>query len=91
MYSQQPTHPPHPPQHQPPNNRRTPPQRPEGESEMNSPITDRDRKLLTKLLNNPQEAQQIYNLLQNSPPEIATLGYLVMRVYEQTQNTLGKV
>ena len=80
MHNQRPFHPPHP--HQVPANP------PRGvESSMSSPITERDQQLLMALLNNPQEAQHIFRLLQNSPPEVANIGYLVLRVFERFQNS----
>jgi hypothetical protein len=75
---------PHPPHgHQPPTNA-VPGGR---EHSMSSPITEKDRQLLMQLLNNPQQAQEMFSMLQNSPPEIANLGYLILRVFERS----GKV
>ena len=80
MHNPRHPHPPHP--HQPP----TPP-RSGGERSMSPPITERDQQLLMELLNNPQEAQEIFRMLQNSPPEVATVGYLVLRVFEHFQGS----
>lgn len=72
---------PHPPHgHQPPAN----PPHGGREHSMNSLITEKDRQLLMQLLNNPQEAQEMFAMLQNSPPEIANLGYLILRVFERS-------
>lgn len=71
---------PHPPHgHQPPTNANH-----SGREQTPSLITDKDRQLLMQLLNNPQEAQEMFNMLQNSPPEIANLGYLILRVFERS-------
>ncbi len=53
------------------------------------PITESDRQLLTELLNNPQEAEEIFGMLQKSPPEVATLGYLVLRILERVEGSLA--
>ena len=58
-----------------------------GDGSMSSPITEKDRQLLIKLLNNPQEAQDTFRMLQNSPPEIATLGHLILTVFERLPNS----
>jgi hypothetical protein len=52
------------------------------EHSTSSLITDEDRQLLLKLLSNPQEAHEMFRMLQNSPPEIANLGYLILRVFD---------
>jgi hypothetical protein len=75
-----PRHPHQPHGHQPPTN----PNHSGREHSMSSLITDKDRQLLVQLLNNPQEAQEMFSLLQNSPPEIANLGYLILRVFERS-------
>ena len=50
-------------------------------------VTARDRELLEELLDNEDEAQALFHMLQNSPPEIAALGYLVLRVFERTRSS----
>jgi hypothetical protein len=74
---------PHPPHgHQPPTNAGHSGR--EHSHSVSSLITDKDRQLLMQLLNNPQEAQEMFSMLQNSPPEIANLGYLILRVFERS-------
>lgn len=84
MHNPRHPHQPHP--HQQPS---PPPSHPRSEGQrFNSPaITEEDQQLLMELLNNPQEAQEIFCLLQNSPPELATIGYLVLRVLEKVQGS----
>jgi hypothetical protein len=76
MHTSRPTHPHHGHQHHGQRDRSG-----QGHSTP-SLVTDEDRQLLLKLLSNPQEAQEMYSMLQNSPPEIANLGYLILRVFE---------
>jgi hypothetical protein len=49
-------------------------------------LKETDLELLKELLNNTEEAQALYYMLQNSPPEIASLGYLILRVFERTKS-----
>lgn len=82
MHNQRHPHQPHPhqPSSMPPH-----PQSSERQHLNSPPITERDQQLLMELLNNPQEAHNIFSMLQNSPPEVATLGYLILRVWERVQ------
>lgn len=97
--SPDPHHPHHRPHHQtppPPPQGGHPPQ-PQGamppqggQSPQGSPlrplITEADLDLLKEILNNDDEAQSLYAMLQNSPPEIAGLGYLVLRAFEKSKS-----
>jgi hypothetical protein len=49
-------------------------------------LKEADLELLKELLNNSDEAQSFYSMLQNSPPEIAALGYLILRVFERSKS-----
>ena len=79
-----PHHPPHPPgvAHQPPY---PPAMATQGAQGTLPQITDSDRQLLGELLDNEDEAQALFLMLQNSPPEIAALGYLVLRAFERSR------
>ena len=70
--------------HQPPG----PPQPPMGNerSHWHPPLaTEQDLALLRTLLSSDEEAQSLVQILQNSPPEIAALGYLMLRILERSQ------
>jgi hypothetical protein len=84
--------PPHPNQERPPHptdrDRRPPhPQaNPQGERSDSPPLlTDRDRHLLVELLGDDEQAQALFGTLQNSPPELAALGFLMLRIFERTR------
>jgi len=49
-------------------------------------LTEQDQELLKQLLGNDEQAQALGGMLQNSPPEIAALGYLILRVFERSQS-----
>ncbi|MBC1195051.1 hypothetical protein H0901_07095 [Microcystis aeruginosa BLCCF158] len=60
---------------------------PTGAGPANLPrLTEQDQELLKQLLGNDEQAQALGGMLQNSPPEIAALGYLILRVFEQSQS-----
>ena len=85
MHNPRHPHQPQPHHHQPPSAVPTPRS---GGQRFNAPaITERERQLLMELFNHSQEAQEIFSMLQNSPPELATIGYLVLRVFERVQNS----
>jgi hypothetical protein len=80
--------PPHPPQDRPPH--------PQGSQQgerrggnTNTPplLTDRDRQLLGELLDNDEQAQALFGTLQSAPPELAALGFLMLRIFERTRST----
>ena len=81
-----PRHPHLPHQHQPHEFPHNPPFS-EDHPSMPNLITDRDHELLKELLDNPEEADSIFHMLENSPPEMAVLGYLVLRVFERVQSS----
>jgi hypothetical protein len=77
--------PPHPPQDRPPH--------PQGDrrgssNSTNTPslLTDRDRQLLGELLENDEQAQALFGTLQSAPPELAALGFLMLRIFERTRS-----
>lgn len=80
-------HPPHPPPPPPHGHLPHVPHPPVMRTEEAQPtpplLTERDRELLGKLLENEDEAQRLFHLLQNSPSEIAALGHLILRVFER--------
>jgi hypothetical protein len=91
MFGARPPHqerdrPPHPqggqPQQRPPH----PQANPQG-GERNAPplLTERDSALLVELLDNEEQAQALFGTLQNAPPELAALGFLMLRIYERTR------
>lgn len=60
---------------------------PTGAAPANLPrLTEQDQELLKQLLGNDEQAQALGGMLQNSPPEIAALGYLILRVFERSQS-----
>ena len=60
---------------------------PAGAGSANLPrLTEQDQELLKQLLGNDEQAQAVGGMLQNSPPEIAALGYLILRVSERSQS-----
>jgi len=75
----------HPPQ-SPGEVRPHPPAYPQGERRNPTPMTENDYELLRELLGDDQKAQALSRMLQNSPPEIAALGDLVLRVFERTRS-----
>lgn len=85
--------PPHPNQERPPHpnqqGQQRPPHPPETlqGGERNAPplLTDRDSHLLVELLGNEEQAQALFGTLQNAPPELAALGFLMLRIYEKTR------
>jgi hypothetical protein len=90
--------PPHPNQERPPHperggqqQQRPPhPQANQQGGERNAPpplLTERDSHLLVELLGDEEQAQALFGTLQNSPPELAALGFLMLRIYEQTRST----
>jgi hypothetical protein len=76
-----PPHPVYPPHHHPP--------RPDANNHSESPWrpplpTERDRELLTELLGTEEEAQALLQTIQAASPATAAIGYLMLRVLEQT-------
>jgi hypothetical protein len=60
-------------------------QPPQGDRWRPALITEGDLDLLKEILDNADEAQSLFTMLQNSPPEIAALGYLVLRAFAKTK------
>jgi hypothetical protein len=48
-------------------------------------LTERDSALLVELLDNEEQAQALFGTLQTAPPELAALGFLMLRIYERTR------
>ncbi len=72
---------PHPPQ--PPSRGQMPPQ----EGRWQPPLfNDKDDELLREILGSNDEAESISNMLKQSPPEIAAIGYLVLRAFERSKS-----
>ncbi|WP_310487770.1 hypothetical protein [Chamaesiphon sp. VAR_69_metabat_338] len=87
--------PPHPNQERPPHpqggqQQQRPPHPQGGQQqggERNAPplLTERDSQLLVELLGDDEQAQALFGTLQNAPPELAALGFLMLRIYERTR------
>ncbi|WP_309732206.1 hypothetical protein [Chamaesiphon sp. OTE_75_metabat_556] len=58
---------------------------PQGERNAPPLLTDRDSHLLVELLGDEQQAQALFGTLQTAPPELAALGFLMLRIYEKTR------
>jgi hypothetical protein len=86
----QPHHPPHPPYHPPQPHHHHPSHPADNACAQNTwrpPLpTERDRSLLTELLGSEQEAQALLQTIQSSSPDIAAIGYLMLRVLEQARS-----
>jgi hypothetical protein len=84
--------PPHPNQERPPHpgqgQQRPPHPQADPQGERNAPplLTERDSHLLVELLDNEEQAQALFGTLQNAPPELAALGFLMLRIYERTRS-----
>lgn len=59
---------------------------PQGERNAPPLLTERDSHLLVELLDNEEQAQALFGTLQNAPPELAALGFLMLRIYERTRS-----
>jgi hypothetical protein len=81
MQGSRPPHP-HPDRQQP---HPHPPTAAQGERRNPPLLTERDRQLLGELLENEEQAQGMFMTLQNSPPELAALGFLMLRIFERTR------
>ena len=93
MFGSRPPHPnqkqpPHPNQERPLHPQGNPPGNPQGERNNQPPLlTEHDRQLLGELLDNDEQAQALFGTLQNAPPELAAIGFLLLRVFERTRST----
>jgi hypothetical protein len=92
------THPRPPQEHQPPHPGGHPPHPHPPHSAGNEPShpdpawrpplpTARDHELLTELLGTEQDAHALLNTIQNASPATAAIGYLMLRVLEQTRSS----
>jgi hypothetical protein len=81
--------PPHPPDRQRPDRQQTHPHPPvagqQGERRNPPLLTEHDLELMKELLENEEQAQGMFSTLQNSPPELAALGFLMLKIYERTR------
>jgi hypothetical protein len=86
--------PPHPNQERPPHpqggQQQQRPPHPQGgqqQGERSAPplLTERDATLLVDLLGDDEQAKALFGTLQNAPPELAALGFLMLRIYERTR------
>jgi hypothetical protein len=77
-----PPHPVHPPHHHPPR----PGVNDLSENQWRPPLpTERDHELLTELLGTEEDAQALLQTIQTASPATAAIGYLMLRVLEQTR------
>ena len=49
-------------------------------------FTEKDAQLLRQILGSDQEAESFASMLKQSPPEIAALGYLILRAFDHSQS-----
>lgn len=49
-------------------------------------FTEKDDQLLQEILGSREEAESLATMLKQSPPEIAALGYLILRTFERSKS-----
>ena len=49
-------------------------------------FTEKEDQLLQEILGSKDEAESLATMLKQSPPEIAALGYLIVRAFERSKS-----